>query len=121
VIFASQAQQHSILSLSLSNKLASRFFSTLVDTQAIASYNSPVPRWFWFMVVGFILFLIQVRTPDLVDEFINGLLQNPNSPSFTGAVPLLKASLVIWNISGIGLFVAGIVDLVLKRRRGQFY
>jgi hypothetical protein len=73
------------------------------------------------MVVGLILFVIQVRTPDLVDEFINDFLQNPNSPSFTGVVPLLKVSLVIWNISGIALFVFGIVDLVLKRRRSQLY
>jgi len=80
-----------------------------------------LPRWAWFIIVGVILFIIQFGLPDLVEDGINALLRNPNSLPFTGLVPLLKALLIIWNLSGIGFFVAGIIDLVLKRRRSQFY
>jgi len=79
-----------------------------------------LPRWLWLIVVGVILFIIQFGLPDPVEDGINALLRDPNSLPFTGVVPLLKALLIIWKISGIGLFIYGIVDLFLSRSRSHF-
>jgi hypothetical protein len=79
-----------------------------------------LPRWLWLIVVGVILFIIQFGLPDPVEDGINALLRNPNNLPFTGVVPLLKALLIIWKLSGIGLFIYGIVDLFLSRSRSHF-
>ena len=79
-----------------------------------------LPRWAWLIVVGVILFIMQFGLPDPVEDGINALLRDPNSLPFTGVVPLLRALLIIWKISGIGLFIYGIVDLFLSRRRSHF-
>jgi len=79
-----------------------------------------MPRWACLVVVGVILFIIQFLLPDPVAGAINNLLNRSDISHYTGLEAFLKASLVIWKASGIGLFVAGIVDLFLRRRRSQF-
>jgi hypothetical protein len=76
-----------------------------------------LPHWAWLLIIGGIFFVIQFILPDPVSGAINDLLQDSYSSSFTGFIPFLKAFLIIWKIAGIGLPVAGIVDLVFSRHR----
>jgi hypothetical protein len=76
-----------------------------------------LPRWAWLLILGLILFVIQFMLPDPVSGAINNLLHRSDISLYTGLGSFLKALLVIWKVSGIGLFVAGIVDLFHSRRR----
>ena len=74
-------------------------------------------RWLKLLVGGIVLLLFQWVFPDLIAALIENSLQRPDISLYTGLRVFLWALLVVWKVSGGGLFVAGIVDLFRSRRR----
>ena len=79
-----------------------------------------MPRWACLLIIGAILSTMQFVLPDPVEGAIYHLLHRSDISRYTGLEPFLEVSLFIWKASGIGLFVAGIVDHVVGRRRSRF-
>ena len=78
-----------------------------------------MPRWACLLVIGAILAMMQFVLPDPVEAAIWHLLHRPDTSLYTGLESFIKASLFIWKASGIGLFAAGIVDLLVGRRHNR--
>jgi hypothetical protein len=74
-------------------------------------------RWKRLLIAGGVLVLVQWVFPDFVSMGINNLLGRSDISAYTGLEPFLRALLVVWKVSGGGLFVAGIVDWVRSRRQ----
>jgi len=74
------------------------------------------PRWAKLVITGLIIFVVPLLIPDLVPDLIRDLFSRDIS-QFTGLEPFLKALIIIWLVSSVGLIVAGIVDGLLNRNR----
>ena len=69
-------------------------------------------------IIGFFWIVFQLSLPDLVPELIDYLLMLDNSHYF-GLAFLLKATLFVYEIGGMVLFVGGIIAMIVSYRRCQ--
>ena len=73
-------------------------------------------RWAKLLITGLIVFIVPLLIPDFVPDVVRNLLSRDTS-QFVGIEASVKALVLIWLISSLGLIVAGIVDGFLNLGR----
>ncbi len=76
-----------------------------------------VKGWLSISFLGIVIIALQLFTPDLVPDIIDGLIINNTSRIVV--VLLLKATLIFYYIGGFALFLVGVIGALVSFNRSQ--
>ena len=75
--------------------------------------------WAIVAIVGLLLFIFQLLTPDLVPNAINSILSDNTSIKFVGIKPLLHLTLIVYQVFGFALFFSGTILSFISYNRDK--
>ena len=71
-----------------------------------------VKGWLAISLPGLVIIALQLFMPDLVPDIINDLIAA--NTSHIGVVPLLKATLILYYVGGVVLFLVGVIGALIS-------